>query len=199
MGLDPATIGLAVSIASAAVSAVSGISGMMQAGQQAARANAVARQNEEIAERNRQQRAQAINEQVLQAEEAAVRAKAETAARARAALGSLRVVAGEMGTGMSTFNALVRQNALAEGADQSTVDRTYERQYAAGELQKQGVDTAYQSDLTNIAADRASAVAKSEGAFTSAFLGTLGSGLRIGTGVVDYYDRKAQLQPRKVT
>lgn len=197
MGLE--TIGIVMAIASAAVAGVSGVSGMMQAQQQADRANNIAQQNALIAEENRQNRARGINEQQRQDLEAATRAKSDMAARADSALGTLRVVAGEMGTSASTFNALVRQQGYAEGTDQSRIDAAYERQFAAGELQKKGVDLTNRSDLVNIEADRASAVSKAEGSYTSAFLGTIGAGLRIGSGVYDNYDRKANGGPRKAS
>lgn len=195
MGLE--TIGISLAIASAAMTAVSGVTQMMQAQQQADRSNKIAQDNQRIAEANRQNRATAINAQQEQELEAAVRAKADQAARASAALGTLRVVSGEMGTSASTYNALVRQMGYAEGTDQSRVDRTYERQFAAGELQKKGVETSFQSDITNIEADRSSAISKAESAYTGAFLGTIGAGLRLGSDYVGSRERIAAAQPRR--
>jgi hypothetical protein len=197
MGLE--TIGLAMTLASAAVSAVSGVTGMMQAQQQADRSNQIALQNQRIAEENRQNRARAVSAEQEQAMEAAVRAKADQAQRASAALGTLRVVAGEMGTSTSTFNALVRQQGYAEGTDQSRIDRTYERQFAAGELQKKGVDTSFRSDLQNIEAERKTSVSRAEASYTGAFLGTIGAGLKLGSGYVADQQRLALAQPRRTT
>ncbi len=102
---------------------------------QAAKANLMAEQTE-------------LNRQQDEARKDAVAQQGDRTRRANDELGTIRVLAGEMGASANTFNALLAENAYAEGIDLSRIDLNFQNAYAAGEAGKKAAHQNYMNAAT---------------------------------------------------
>ena len=182
-------IGEALALASLAATAVGTAASISQAQASQEAAARAAAQNQDIANQNAQRQATAINRNVGQEERTAITAKSDEMARAEKQLGTLRVMAGEMGSSGSTFNALVQQEGYTEGTDLSRTDQTYDTQFRAGEFAKQGVSLDYKSTSQNIGNQLQSQTMAASNAITGSVISGVGSSMSIGSS----YYRTAKL------
>lgn len=150
--------------------------GAVTAFAQIGQANAMYQAQQEAANRQIEASYKEISRQQEEVNRIAVEQKSDRIRQANAELGTVRVSAGERGVSGGTMMAYARAIGALEGMDISRIEKNRESNIKAGEAAKVAAQNQYFSTLT-IAANQTSA------AKTSAFLGFVGSGLQIGSGL----------------
>lgn len=128
-----------------------------------------------------------IARQQNEAMEIAQEQKSDRIAKATQELGTLRVLAGEMGTSAGTFSAMVREVGYFEGLDLSRIDANLAKNIEAGEAEKRNAQQGFINTVT-IARNQA------EVALTDARYKKIGAGIQIASSLASmgnsYYQRK---------
>lgn len=189
-------IGEALLIGGLLTSAASTAVTMTQANAQAKMANQTAEQNNAAAARNYESQIAANNSKMRQEEEQVVAAKAAQYQRAQQQLGTLRVMASEMGTGLATAGAEAQQVGYGLGNNIATLDKTYGNEFEAGMLNRAQAGQTYTDTTTSISNALDSQKSQLEAQKTSALISGVGSGITLASNL-NYQQKSLAAQEKR--
>ena len=177
------TLAIGLAVATAAAAAAQGVSAMSSARKQASIDQDTYNNNVQIASQNATTAQNATNQVEVEAEQKAVQDMSARQMRADQALGTLRVQGSTAGTSQGSYNALMEQETYSEGTDMDTLQNQYGQTITSAEEDKSQDRVDYNNAVATAGTTLESAQARTSAASTSALLGTIGTGLSIGTSL----------------